>query len=209
MPVVKRRIREEFLTLGLWDEFVALRERLVAEMPREQAWEQAAVEVRRLHKLPVEEVPHEDAVSQPDTCNGAPVEEGSPPPGLPAVEAAEPATLGQVIEDSRRMRAAFPVDRFQGKTCSPRVAVEWVAANIAVEGVRPEDCPGPEAWGLLFWARHGNQGTFWTNHYTKLMPSKSEVDGGAKRYDDGRDLDRLIGVAISAAQHATTAGIAN
>lgn len=119
------------------------------------------------------------------------------PPHVPSRPSASPSELPENVERSR----------FYKPSASPREAVEWVAANIAVSDVEPEDCPGPEAWGLLCWARknEGNLNTFWTSHYPKLMPSKSENENAGRRRDNADAIEELI-VAV---EHAGREAVAN
>lgn len=119
------------------------------------------------------------------------------PPHVPARPSAGSSELPENVARSR----------FYKPSASPREAVEWVAANIAVSDVEPEDCPGPEAWGLLCWARknEGNLNTFWTSHYPKLMPSKSENENAGRRRDNADAIEELI-VAV---EHAGREAVAN
>jgi hypothetical protein len=134
------------------------------------------------------------------------------PDAPPALHPAAPAPL----KTPRAPRPPAPppkanelpenVDRklFYKPQASPREAVEWVAANIAVSDVQPGDCPGPEAWGLLCWARknEGNLNTFWTSHYPKLMPSKSENENAGRRRDNVDAIKELIGAVEDAGRAA-------
>lgn len=83
---------------------------------------------------------------------------------------------------------------FIGKELDEASTVRWVAASMAL-GVKPEAAPSAAAWGLLLWAREHSD-SFWQTVYTKILPSKSQLDQGAgKMRDDGSEilatLDRI------------------
>lgn len=84
--------------------------------------------------------------------------------------------------------------RFLATEGAPRDVVQWVAANIAVLAPLVDDCPCPEAWALLSFARSSddNEKTFWTMVYGKIMPTKAELNDTSERRDDGRAFDGLL-----------------
>ena len=54
--------------------------------------------------------------------------------------------------------------------------------------------PSSEAWSMLCWARRNNQNEaqFWGTIYTKLLPSRSQLDAEQKYRDDGRAVLEVI-----------------
>jgi hypothetical protein len=83
---------------------------------------------------------------------------------------------------------------FKAGNASTPVCVSWVAKNLLIEDAKPEDAPGSEAWGMLMWARRneGNEAQFWGTIYTKLLPSRNQLDSENRYTDDGRRLLDLI-----------------
>jgi len=84
---------------------------------------------------------------------------------------------------------------FDGKPAAKlRDELDWVAANVCIIDVRPEDAPSATAWGMLAWARQN--WTNWTEFYksfmSRLMPTRSQVDREDDFSDDGRNVERTI-----------------
>lgn len=75
-------------------------------------------------------------------------------------------------------------ERFAKGTVSDRERARWVASNLCVTGVEPEDAPNAETWAMLVWAR-SDPDAFWTKVHPK---PRAEVEGGTMREDDGREL---------------------
>ncbi len=72
--------------------------------------------------------------------------------------------------------------------------VSWVAKQIMVKDVEPHQAPSSEAWSMLCWARRNNQNEaqFWGQIYTKLLPSRSQLDAEQRYKDDGRKVLSII-----------------
>lgn len=72
---------------------------------------------------------------------------------------------------------------------APSLDVRWVAANILNMDAKPSDAPSKAAWGLLVWAR-SEPSEFYRGPYTRLLPTKSQVDDEAdQNTDDQLDSD--------------------
>lgn len=89
----------------------------------------------------------------------------------------------------------------------PIKAVEWVGRWLGVDGLDPGQAPSPLAWSLYKWARYDEDNTsaFYKSIWTRIMPSKTDVEKEADRRDDGRTLkmiDRLLSIAKRARQNA-------
>lgn len=68
--------------------------------------------------------------------------------------------------------------------------VRWVFENMDVKDVGPKDAPTPGAYSLLKHCR-GNAGTqmkFYTDMWSKTIPTKSRLDEEQKRVDSGGEL---------------------
>lgn len=89
------------------------------------------------------------------------------------------------IEERRVPRSVF-----EGKECTYREEVEWVAKNIEIRGVKPEDAPSSSAWGLLKFARSSptNLMYFWKDFYAKLNTLQAKDDEEGPFKDDGRQI---------------------
>jgi hypothetical protein len=68
--------------------------------------------------------------------------------------------------------------------------VAWVAKHMMIKDVQPSAAPSSEAWSMLCWARRNNQNEaqFWGQIYTKLLPSRSQLDAEQRFRDDGRKV---------------------
>jgi hypothetical protein len=69
-------------------------------------------------------------------------------------------------------------------------AISWVADHICIADAAPEDAPGSMAWSLLKFARD-NPSHFWKDIWTKLLPSKAQIEQQERFRDDGRLLTLL------------------
>ena len=60
--------------------------------------------------------------------------------------------------------------------------ISWVADNMRVVDVSPRGCPSLRAWNLLCECRESKlfRHNFWKDHYGKIIPSKSQLDGNKK-----------------------------
>lgn len=70
-----------------------------------------------------------------------------------------------------------------------REAVEWVFQFVDHANITASDAPSAGAWSLIMWVREStaNRSEFYKTFAKALMPTKSQVDGGAgKLVDDGR-----------------------
>ena len=85
-------------------------------------------------------------------------------------------------------------DVFSGQGASTPECVAWVAKHMMVKDVQPKQAPSSEAWSMLCWARRNNQNEaqFWGQIYTKLLPSRSQLDAEQRFKDDGRRVLGLI-----------------
>lgn len=74
-----------------------------------------------------------------------------------------------------------------GKSCSLPHAVQWVADNLERKSVKVEAAPSATAWGLLCWAQSSPvcKAEFWKSIWSKMLPSKSELENQARYSDDG------------------------
>ena len=83
---------------------------------------------------------------------------------------------------------------FQETGASTPECVAWVAKHIMVKDVQPSQAPSSEAWSMLCWARRNNQNEaqFWGQIYTKLLPSRSQLDAEQRYKDGGRKVLSVI-----------------
>jgi hypothetical protein len=98
---------------------------------------------------------------------------------------------------------------------APSLDVRWVAANILNEDAKPSDAPSKAAWGVLVWAR-SEPSEFYKGPYTRLLPSKAQVDGESDQVGDTQleeDVDfflearRLSALRKSAERSPSESGI--
>ena len=83
--------------------------------------------------------------------------------------------------------------RVGGHASTPE-CVAWVARHMLIKDVAPEQAPSSEAWSMLCWARRNNQNEaqFWGQIYTKLLPSKAQLETEQRYRDDGRKVLEVI-----------------
>jgi hypothetical protein len=82
---------------------------------------------------------------------------------------------------------------FINKTASNPESVQWVADNLEIPDVKPTDAPSKAAWSLLRWARKSvtTKDRFWTQVFTKLMPTGKQLEEGDRQGDDGASIIEL------------------
>tara|TARA_R110002020_G_scaffold60572_1_gene163953 strand:+ start:432 stop:1301 length:870 start_codon:yes stop_codon:yes gene_type:complete len=210
----KAEMRRELIDNGLWKDFVKAREALKENGETvERAWRMAFEAVmspfdeRFDDKEVIDyvgDVVEGNVVSEPD-----PEEEEEevpdyvPPPAVvmevmdetsrPIRPANKTKKIGSVSRRSMRKNDVGK-EIFSAKTCSTPKTVEWVAANIRVGDVQAEDAPSSEAWSMLCWVKGSPQAEsqFWGQIYTKLLPSRQQLEQDGKMQDDGRVVLSLI-----------------
>lgn len=169
---LKVQIRKWAEESGLWRQFIEIRERLKKDgVPAADAWLEAAKEL------------------DPEMWGSGevkPVRVASKPADLPHVRSdsvvKEEVEVERVVSGVGATKAVFA-----GKKVATVKVVEWVASNMQVVDVLPEDAPSSEAWGMLVWARRSpvNESQFWGSIYAKLLPSRSAIEAEQRYSDDG------------------------
>ena len=97
-------------------------------------------------------------------------------------------------EDLPSLEGEVESGLFRETGASTPECVAWVAKHMMLKGVKPEQAPSSEAWSMLCWARRNNQNEaqFWGQIYTKLLPSRSQLDQEQRYKDDGRKVLSVI-----------------
>lgn len=92
-----------------------------------------------------------------------------------------------------KLHGEVEAEVFIGGDASTPECVSWVAKHMMVSDPNPENAPSSEAWSMLCWAKRNNQNEaqFWGQIYTKLMPSRNQLESEGKYKDDGR---RVLGI---------------
>ncbi|MCP4902979.1 MAG: hypothetical protein GY906_38945 [bacterium] len=105
-----------------------------------------------------------------------------------------PAGAAKRVNKGGRPRTKATADLFEGKTCSTKEAIEWVAKHIGMTQVKVETCISSEAWGMLKWVQGSPQAenVFWKDLYTRLLPSKVEMDQQETLRDDQRRVLKFV-----------------
>lgn len=87
------------------------------------------------------------------------------------------------------------------KRCSEHQAIRWVAANFSrpLNEIHIADAPSPTAYNLLIYARGGtaNEKEFWSNIWSKTIPTKQQIDGDMKRQADNEKLEETLDQILS------------
>ncbi len=117
------------------------------------------------------------------------------PPGSSRKDGKTPQVVretGKVFRGMTQEEARVPKKIFEGKECTFRDEVIWVAKNIEIRGVKPEHAPSSSAWALLRFARSSptNLMYFWKDFYAKIHISeaKGESEDDRPFKDDGREI---------------------
>ena len=97
---------------------------------------------------------------------------------------------GAAFRKQTREEARVPRKVFEGKECTYREEVEWVASNIEVRGVKASDAPSAAAWMLLKFARSSptNLMYFCKDFYAKLNTLQATADEEGPFKDDGQEI---------------------
>jgi hypothetical protein len=113
-----------------------------------------------------------------------------------ASEVLSSVSEGGYVDDS----AGVVSSMFEGKSATPREIVNWVFENVDVIDCEPADAPSAGAWALLRRLRSDGRllTEFYRSIWTKVLPSRSELDDMEAVDDDGREVRQ----AISRLEHA-------
>lgn len=86
-----------------------------------------------------------------------------------------------------------------GKAATEPAIVRWVARHIDHPDPDPRDCPDPFAWTLLRACRTSPPFLlfFVEKLWAKLIPTRSQVDGGGAKAVDGKPTIELIDRILS------------
>jgi hypothetical protein len=207
----KADMRRELIDNGLWKDFVKAREALKENGETvERAWRMAFEAVmspfdQRFDDQGVKD--YVDAVVAGEETEPEEEEEEVPdyvPPPQVVMDVID--TTAKPVRPSEKKKKVGSVTRrpmrkhdvsketFDEKSCSTPRTVEWVAANIRVSDVEASDAPSSEAWSMLCWVKASPQAEsqFWGQIYTKLLPSRQQLEQDGKMQDDGRVVLGLI-----------------
>ena len=163
--VYRIQVKERFQQLGIWRDFVELRDRYVTlGLTPAQAFQAAVTEVEK--KFP------EGKAAKP------------PPTQRPIME-----EIGDQDTVRRLIRAA------KGRKASPLQEFTWVYTHAGIEwsDIPPDDVPSPGAVYHLSKVKASDRDyqKFLTD-YAKLLPPKSQLDAEHRQSDDGRRVFSLI-----------------
>jgi hypothetical protein len=119
------------------------------------------------------------------------------PSDAPAASAATPDDVDTAQAGKSPAEAGgddcHPRSKFRSGSIAPPEAVRWVAANLNVRPVEPDEAPDSTSWALLRWAQSSpsSKAAFF-QMWAKLLPS-AELDDDQDDSDDQNDdyLDSL------------------
>jgi len=117
------------------------------------------------------------------------------PDKMPMPKPFGPKASEKPVENDKQMIYNVPANAFDNRPhVTAKQEIEWVAEHLTVIRPSHHNCPSAKAWGLLQFAKDNdkNRAVFWSNHYAKLIPSKSEEEAKkAKKQDTKRMLARI------------------
>jgi hypothetical protein len=158
----RRALKERLIREGRWDAFVARREDLKC-----QGLEPKAAWEQTIHEFEqVSEQKQTGVAKSADSTDGS-------------------GDVSAVVLDCKVRNAGG---------ASPRKVVEWVFDNLLVDSLKPDDAPSPGAWALLQDLKQypDLRKEFYRSIWSKLLPTKTELDAAEKFSDDGREQIKLI-----------------
>lgn len=200
-------MKEAVCRAGLWSKFVEEREKLRAKIGhRIDLWEKTYAQV-----MGIEEVP-ESPSDAADTSTLSEVVQAKVSAVRKADEAPECASQRPEKPRSGRRRSVAqvlslklqPLSAFKHAKANAITELEWVHNNLSVRDPDLDGCPSPGAWGLLFWVREAprNEEVFRAQMWTKILPTRTQIETREKALDDGGDLrevERILSALKSSA----------
>lgn len=176
-PIDKDYERRRLVAEGRWEEFCLYKVYLAGiGTPRSQLWADAIAKFEPM------------GVNVPDRQPTVPLEEQEDPMACvddgksPSERAGE--AIGKKITD----------EQVSGSTTT-REAVEWVATVLERSDVTVSEAPSQMAWSCYVWASSSpqNKSDFWRTMFSKLMPTKAQIDEDANRKGVGEDrVDAMV-----------------
>lgn len=167
--LAKKKITELVNVVDLWEEFVNRREHLKDQgLAADQAWQAAWIEVKPLYDERVFRLAHKSIA---DTI--------------------QPASPAKVFD-----KALFGEDEQRPTAINFRSDIEWVYKHLGKD-ILPTEAPNSGAWWLLQWARD-NAREFFMGLFSKVLPSRGQLDEEQTKVDDGgviRLLDEVEAVS--------------
>jgi hypothetical protein len=154
--------------------------------------------------------------------DGVPPPPPPPPPVVDPVAEAEKARKLKLLKNLKGKNGpgtgrpkSLPLvshDKFGGREGGPVASILWVARNMDVADVKPEDCPDPMAWSLLRRCRKNATfaESFWSSMFPKVVPSKSTLtDDKPGEFDGARQVElidkfRAVGLRIAGAERVAS-----
>lgn len=106
--------------------------------------------------------------------------------------------------DSSKPRPVY-AGRFKGRAKVSEVDVlRWCFENVDAVDVTPESAPSAGAWSLLQRLRKDPEmlDTFYKTVWTKLLPSKAQLEGEKRLSDDGREQIELCDKLLELSKEA-------
>lgn len=171
----KSQIKDQVQKMGLWKEYVALREHIRGEVSDEHL---AEIAFQRLME-------GERAAFR----RASPPNSDPEPSDHPQSKPAEP-------ESSVRK------EDFEGKPpSSKKEDLDWVYQNLDVADVTIEDCPSAGAWSLRAWAASSFNRTEFYRMWAQSLRWEAKEDGKEIMQDDGGTLN-LISRVLRARESA-------
>lgn len=163
----KAEFRARMEACGLWQAYVRRREELRAEgCPAAELW--------------------------PRTKAEFPARGDEPPaPTEPTEERTFPRPKRDTTNARSNVRLIELAENALTKTADIVSEVTFVATHlgVSVDAIDPEVVPSARAINMLAWYRqYANQRDFWNLVYSKMLPSKSQIEADARLVDDGRPI---------------------
>ena len=164
----KRKVESELRERGLWDDFLRVREGYKANgIGPQDAWRRAYEEVKGIEPT------------------------GQKFNWMKESSEGFKSALGVLAKQDTPKSTPDLYHRIKHKTATPATVMHWVFnhAGLDLADIDPDSIPSPGALRLLeqVQSSHASYDTFF-NAYTKLLPSRTQLDAEARFQDDGREV---------------------
>ena len=182
-----KAVKERLMKAGVWHDFVDYR----AELRDENGDSSMTTYRKALARFDV----------APGTVAGGPKDVAGNQ-STPKKKASPPAP-DCVLDYGEEVFAMEMVD-LNERSCGEVEIIRWVAKNIENTLATPVDAPDPAAWGLLRTCQEDAsfKVDFWKSMYTKIIPSRAQLEKTIDVNLDGDEALELLGRIAKASAEA-------
>jgi hypothetical protein len=171
--ITKVALKKRYIKEGRWNPFVARREAL-----KKAGWH-----YQRAHDRAFEEFEADGGVPEFTEVPDPPVNGTKTSSSRTIAFDPEVSSLPRKDREKRIREPGLTATREMAEViASPQEVISWVGRNISVDDPDVSTAPGADALSMLQWVREApsHRDTFWTSIWTKLVPTKSQINAKAE-----------------------------